>query len=453
MLYQFLRFIVLIAIRVFFKSIRLKNIDHIPKKGALILAANHPSTFLDPLVVALFVPRKIHFLANGGIFKIPVIAWLLRKLYTLPIYRQQDSPMAATKNEDAFRACYELLEAKGAIIIFPEGTSENERKLRKIKTGTARIALGAEAKNNFSLDVRIVCVGINYTNPRKFQSRLMVSFDEAIAVKDYKESYLQDCVKTVQDLTDEIKKRLEAMIVVTENKKIDELVEKIERLYTSKLKKELDLQAPETEQIFIVAQHFAEAVHYFEAKQPERVNSLQANIHQYFSLLEKYKLSDGLIVQPILDKKAKIKGVLAILLGFPLYLYGLIHNFLPYELPAIFTNAITKDITYHAPMNITFGIFTFFSFYTMYAWGFYHFIPHGGYLFAYLISLGLTGFFAYKYWYYLLDLVGKWRIGNLIKNPDFQSLLDLREGIIEELEKAKQEYLEVLAERQKTENF
>lgn len=453
MLYHFLRLIVLIAIRVFFKSIHLKNIDHIPKKGALILAANHPSTFLDPLVGALFVPRKIHFLANGGIFKVPVIAWLLRHLYTLPIYRQQDSQIASIKNEDSFRACYELLEKKGAIIIFPEGTSENERKLRKIKTGTARIALGAEAKNDFALNVKIVCVGINYTNPRKFRSRLMVSFDEAIAVKDYKENYLQDSVKTVQQLTDEIKERLEAMIVVTENKEIDELVEKIERLYTSTLRKELDLPSSETEQIFIVAQHFAEAVHYFEAKQAERVDNLQANIHQYFSLLEKYKLSDSLIVEPILDKKAKIKGILTTLLGFPLYIYGLIHNFLPYELPAIFTHAITKDITYHAPMNITFGIFTFLSFYTVYAWGFYHFIPHGGYLFAYLISLGLAGFFTYRYWFFLLDLIGKWRISSLIKNPDFQLLLDLRKGIIVELEKAKQEYLEMLGAERKTQNF
>jgi 1-acyl-sn-glycerol-3-phosphate acyltransferase len=453
MLYHFLRLIVLIAIRVFFKSIHLKNIDHIPKKGALILAANHPSTFLDPLVVALFVPRKIYFLANGGIFQVPLIAWFLRKLYMLPIYRQQDSQDASIKNKDSFRACYELLEKQGAVIIFPEGTSENERKLRKIKTGTARIALGAEAKNDFALDVKIVCVGINYTNPRKFQSRLMVSFDEAIAVKDYKESYLQDMVKTVQVLTDEIKERLEAMIVVTENKEIDELVEKIERLYTSTLKKELSLEAPETEQIFIVAQHLAEAVHYFEATQPQRVDYLQANINQYFSLLEKYKLSDSLIVQPILDKKAKIKGVFNALLGLPLYLYGLIHNFLPYELPAIFTRIITKDITYHAPMNITFGIFTFLSFYAIYAWRFYYYIQHGGYLFAYFISLGLTGFFTYRYWFYLLDLIGRWRISNLVKNPDFQLLLDLRKGIIEELEKAKQEYLEILGAKQKTENF
>ncbi len=448
MLYSFLRLIVLIAIRVFFKSIRLKNIHHVPKKGAIILVANHPSTFLDPLVVALFVPRKIHFLANGSIFGIPLFAWLLRRLYTLPIYRQQDSQVASLKNEDSFRACYELLEEKGAIIIFPEGTSENERKLRKIKTGTARIALGAEARNDFMLDVKIVCVGINYTNPRKFQSRLMLSFDEAIVVKDYKESYLQDSVKTVQLLTDEIKKRLEAMIVVTENRAIDELVEKIERLYASTLRKELDLPASETEQIFIVAQYFAEAVHYFKTTQVEKVDKLQASINRYFNILERYKLSDSLIIAPILTPKEKIKGVFTALLGFPLYLYGLIHNFLPYELPAIATHAITKDITYHAPMKITFGIFSFLSFYTIYAWGFYHFIPHVGYLILYLISLVFGGFFTYRYWFYLLDLIGKWRISFLMKNPDFLSLLELRKEIIKELEKAKQEYLETLVDRQ-----
>lgn len=444
MLYQFLRFIVLVAIRLFFKSIRLKNLDKVPKKGALILAANHPSTFLDPLVGALFLPRKVHFLANGGIYKIPIVAWLLKKLYTIPIYRQQDSGTATNQNEDSFRACYELLEKKGAIIIFPEGSSEDERKLRKIKTGTARIALGAEMKNNFELGVNLVCVGINYTNPRKFQSRLMVNFGLPISLSQYKESYAADSIKAVQDLTNQIKTALESMTVVIQTKEIDELVEKIERLYATTLRQELKVEGHETEQIFTVAQHFADAVHYFEAKEPARVDSLQISISQYFKQLEKYNLSDSLIVLPILGLIEKIKFVLYAILGFPMYFFGLVHNFLPYQLPSLLTNAITKDITYHAPMNLVFGIFTFLSFYIGFGIGFYHFVPSFGYLFAYLLLLALFGFFAYRYWYFILDLIGRWRISNLFHTPDFQLLLKNRKAIIEELEKAKKEYLESL---------
>lgn len=444
MLYQALRFIVLVAIRLFFKSIRLKNLDKIPKKGALILAANHPSTFLDPLVGALFIPRKIHFLANGGIYKIPIIAWVLKQLYTIPIYRQQDSRAASHQNEDSFRACFELLERKGAIIIFPEGTSENERKLRKIKTGTARIALGAAAKNNFDLAVSVVCVGINYTNPRKFQSRLMVSFQAPISLEKYKESYANDSVKAVQDLTNEIREGLESMIVITETKEIDELVEKIERLYTNTLKQELQLDTPETEQIFTMAQHFADAVHYFEAQEPARVLSLQKNINGYFDLLEKYNLSDSLIVKPVLSFAQKIVGAFSIIFGLPFYLLGLIHNFLPYKLPAILSRALTKDTSYHAAMNLVLGIFTFLTFYIAFGFAFYYFLPSIGYLFMYLFVLSVLGFFAYRYWYFLLDLVGRWRIANLSENPDFQLLLSLRKAVIEELEIAKKEYLESL---------
>lgn len=444
MLYQFLRFIIFVAMRLFFKSIRLKNIENIPKKGALILAANHPSTFLDPLVGAVFVPRPIHFLANGSIYKVPIIAWILKKLYTIPIYRQQDSKNNATQNEDSFRACYELLESKGALIIFPEGTSEDERNLRKIKTGTARIALGAEAKNNFDLDTKIVCIGINYTNPRKFQSRLMVSFGAPISLEKYKENYLQDSVKAVQELTEEIRTQIASMIVVTQTKEIDELVEKIERLYTNTLKQELQLDAPETEQIFTIAQHFADAVLHFEYKDPARVDKLQSHLKQYFELLEKHKLSDGLMVQKPLSFFEKLKGVFYTIFGFPIYLFGLIHNFLPYELPAIFTNAITKDITYHAPMNISFGILTFIGFYTAYSFGFHYFMPNFWYLFIYWIALVVSGFFAYRYWYFLLDLIGRWRVSNYINNPHFQLLLDSRRQIVSELEQAKKEYLESL---------
>jgi hypothetical protein len=150
-------------------------------------------------------------------------------------------------------------------------------------------------------------------------------------------------------------------------------------------------------------------------------------------------------VQPILSFGKKIEGILYIIFGLPFYLFGLIHNILPYKLPAVISKAATKDVGYHAAMNLIFGIFTFLSFYIAYGFAYAHFIPTIWYLLAYLLFAALSGFFAYRYWYFLLDVIGRWRIANLSKSPDFQSLLDLRKTIIEDLEVAKNEYLESLA--------
>ena len=43
-----------------------------------------------------------------------------------------------------FQACYDILKAGGAIGIYPEGTTHSEPRIRKIKTGAARIALETE---------------------------------------------------------------------------------------------------------------------------------------------------------------------------------------------------------------------------------------------------------------------------------------------------------------------
>jgi 1-acyl-sn-glycerol-3-phosphate acyltransferase len=78
------------------------------------------------------------------------------------------------KNDEMFKACFDKLENKGVILIFPEGTSKTERILRSIKTGAARIALGTSRNNDFNINVTILPVGLNYSNSSRFRSEMSV---------------------------------------------------------------------------------------------------------------------------------------------------------------------------------------------------------------------------------------------------------------------------------------
>ena len=62
-----------------------------------------------------------------------------------------------------FPAIYEVLKKNGNFIMFSEGICVQEKRLQKLRKGTARLAFGAEEK--YGLDVHIVPVGINYTYP------------------------------------------------------------------------------------------------------------------------------------------------------------------------------------------------------------------------------------------------------------------------------------------------
>ncbi len=69
----------------------------------------------------------------------------------------------------AFSKCHDYLEQRGTLLIFPEGTSYYELKLREIKTGTARIALSYEELKGFEGNLKIIPIALDYSDSIQFQ--------------------------------------------------------------------------------------------------------------------------------------------------------------------------------------------------------------------------------------------------------------------------------------------
>jgi 1-acyl-sn-glycerol-3-phosphate acyltransferase len=113
--------------------------EHLPKEGGFIAVSNHV-TYADPLTFAHYLynngcpPR---FLAKDGLFKAPVIGWILRALDQVPVHR------GTTKAKDAVNAGLAFLERGDMIALFPEGTLTRDPDLWPMvaRTGAARMAL------------------------------------------------------------------------------------------------------------------------------------------------------------------------------------------------------------------------------------------------------------------------------------------------------------------------
>ncbi|WP_448519265.1 lysophospholipid acyltransferase family protein [Rhodoflexus sp.] len=430
LLYQFLRFIFLIALRAFFGRISLSGLENVPKKGALIIAANHPSTFLDPIVAAVWLRRPVYFLANGGVFTSPFVKWLFRQLFMIPIYRQQDSSEASQKNEQTFAACFELLAEGGALMIFPEGISEDRRELRPLKTGTARIALGALAHLPPDQDVQIVCAGINYTNPRRFQSLLKLGYAQPISARAF-----ADHPDGVHTLTQEMANRLRPMLVITPDKATDQLTRQIEEIYGHQLKKELALDLPHTDSVFVVAQEIADGVAFYSKENTEGFKEFRQLLTEHLTVLRQNGISARVLTavpeQQNSEKTSEVIRIrwqewLAVIAGFPLYLYSELHNYIPYRLPGRLAILLTRETVYRAPINLTLGIFTFGICYPLYGWLFVNLISDlWWHLLLYLLSLPASGYYAFRYYRFARILKQKQRINRLAKrNPDlFHTLI------------------------------
>jgi 1-acyl-sn-glycerol-3-phosphate acyltransferase len=441
MLYLLLRLISLVALRAYFGRIRLKGLENVPSKGAVILVANHPSTLLDPLVLCAWLNRPAYFLANGGLFTSGLVKWLLRQLFMIPVYRQQDSPQAASKNIDSFTACYEMLANRKLLVIFPEGSSENERRLRPVKTGTARIALGALEADPSLKEVHIVCAGINYTNPRHFQSTLMIHYDEPISVVSYMAVYKDNPNGAVRELTNKIGQQISQLIIDIDHADDDQLARDIEEIYSAELSTRLFPDAPQGESVFIVGRFIASAVAAYRQQGSKAFSRFVERIGRLKQLSRHYGLSHAALERYI-SQSATSPGwreVIFLVAGFPLYLFSELHNLLPYRLPGWLTLRLVSDVVYRAPVNLLLGILTFSLFYGAYAWLAFSFIPY--WLAAvYMLSLPLSGYFAYRY-YHRLQRFRQYRLlQKLEKNlpaHEFAELKDCYQEVMTTLRQAE----------------
>jgi 1-acyl-sn-glycerol-3-phosphate acyltransferase len=120
-----------------------RGMEHIPATGPVIIVANHIS-HADPLVLAHYVydaGRWPVFLAKSGLFRVPVLGWLLRAVDQTPVER---GTVDAVKALDAAVAA--LKDGK-CVLIYPEGTTTKEPELWPMrgKTGAARLWLATGA--------------------------------------------------------------------------------------------------------------------------------------------------------------------------------------------------------------------------------------------------------------------------------------------------------------------
>ena len=119
--------------------IRVEGKEHLPREGAVILAANHRS-FLDSIFIPLLVSRRVTFVAKAEYFDDPKTAWFFRAVGQIPIRREGGSA-----SEGALAAAREVLATGGVFGIYPEGTRTRDGYLHKGRTGVARLALSTGA--------------------------------------------------------------------------------------------------------------------------------------------------------------------------------------------------------------------------------------------------------------------------------------------------------------------
>ncbi|MEO6328627.1 MAG: 1-acyl-sn-glycerol-3-phosphate acyltransferase [Ginsengibacter sp.] len=182
MLYTLLKLPARIALHFYCRKIYINKPGALLMQGPVIIAANHPNSFLDAIILATLFKQPIYSLARGDAFANNFFTKLLHSLNMLPVYRQSEGAENLEFNYTTFEECIEIFKKKGIVLIFSEGRCVNEWHLRPLKKGTARLAISAWQQY---VPLKVIPLGINYSSFRIFGKNVFLNFGEAITADGF----------------------------------------------------------------------------------------------------------------------------------------------------------------------------------------------------------------------------------------------------------------------------
>ena len=210
-MYSLVRAAAGIALRWYYRDVRIEGVDRIPRGRPLLFVVNHPNALVDALLVGRAVPWRFLILAKATLFQNRLASALLRALGALPVRRASDERASGrvdpTRNRDTFLAVREALQRGKTILIFPEGKSHDEPSLAPLKTGAARMAL--DARDAGVRGVVIVPIGLTFERKELPRTRVLVQVGEPLWLDGWQRR--QPAGREIDALTDEIEGRLRAV--------------------------------------------------------------------------------------------------------------------------------------------------------------------------------------------------------------------------------------------------
>ena len=447
MLYGLIKLISLAGVRTFFRRISPQHVNNIPAKDPVIFVCNHPNTMMDPLVVGTTCNRKLFFFAKSTLFNNPFSKWLLPKLQLVPVYRKQDDSTQINKNEDTFEKGFQILKDKGAFLIFPEGVSTGDRTLSKIKTGAARIGFGAMVNNNWELDITMIPVGLSYSNAIKFKSNVIVRYGKPIKLKAFKQQYDLDEFKVVNQLTDQIETALSKLTTNVNDLASEEIVSALELIYKKELMTNLGLDLKNKFDDFSATKGLVNGVEWYFKNKPTKVEEFKEMFQNYQNDLSLLELKDE-----FLDPSNKsvtfferIQILTYIILGFPIYLYGIINNIIPYKLPRLMAKQFARSKSEIAPTKLITGIGIFVIYYILEILIFSALVSNTLLTTIYILSLIPSGNFVLSYIFRIRRYRQHLRFLTIFYQKRYlmYQIIEERQALIQFINEAKNEYIKI----------
>lgn len=309
------------ALACYFRRTDICGEERIPSNGPVVLIGSHYASFLDAIVMGVYMRRPIYFYVRGDIFQLAIVRWIFAQLHMIPVFSADLAKQDLHKNAESFDLGARILSKGGMLLIFPEGISRLERNLMPFKKAPGRIIMQAFQLDP-SIKVEVVPIGIHYSR-HAFRADLQLYVGETCSLTSA-DMQLQDSGekapvspgKVLNGITEKMRKVFEPVVLYVKKDERSLLLENLLVMVDQDI--EGLSQEKFTRQRAICAN--VDALNDAEAqKRAEVMDVYQHN-------LKKQGIDDGCITH---GSRPRFLGWIWFI-SFPLYLAGLLLNYLPF---------------------------------------------------------------------------------------------------------------------------
>lgn len=358
---RFLKFILPpFTFRVFFRRIFYSNLKKVPLEKPLLFVGNHQNSFMDGILVGSYLPQPINFTMRADMFKKPFARFCLRELNVSPVYRIEEGLENVHKNLESFSGIYEILRRNGNLIMFSEGTCVQEKRLQKLRKGTARVAFGASEK--FGLDVHIVPVGINYTYPDKFRKEVMINFSDPFSINELKDVYKENPAKALLAFNQKCNESLLKEVIIIEDKANDWLAENLLIIERHNMVLPFFQWRFDTDDRRLLEKALADKINYLTKTSKKDLETLKGKVRVYTEALSSAHLKDENIARTLDWGFLRYFAVIA---GAPVFLAGFIANLIPFVVPRYICDKLIRDRRFYSSVYVSSGTVLYLIYFPM----------------------------------------------------------------------------------------
>ena len=174
------------AVAALYHRVEVRQAPHLTADGPELANSSHFGGFTDPLLLVYAMDRVPRFVARDVIWKYPVVKNILNWAKAIPVHKADDG--GPTSNDAMFASTYEALGEGDLVTIFPEGITVDDPSIAHIKTGSARIVLGARAAGVSG--IRLLSAGIHYENKAALRSEVFIDIGWVIDLDAFVEAHV-----------------------------------------------------------------------------------------------------------------------------------------------------------------------------------------------------------------------------------------------------------------------